>query len=186
MKNIVFLIALWAVLMPAHAGPGFFRSPHDLPPQIDRPASAHYAAAFFDEKAGETCSVDFTWGRLFLNNLTAYPPALTTCVAELRAVVEAFASAPPLLWWNVVPAPPEGGPNGDCVMRLTWIQGSPAVAAATFATRVGGINGQAVPTQPGCVADSRAVAALMAQRWAVTYSKALVDRGMKRGPELED
>lgn len=129
-----------------------------------QPRELATAEGFFraELKAGEVCSFAVSWGRGFLNNIVVSSPSPALCQPEMRAAADALAKAPPLLWWNVVARPPDGSPNGDCVMTLTWPQGTPTQATPTFATRVGGINGTSVPTQPGCVADSHGLAGFIA------------------------
>jgi hypothetical protein len=119
---------------------------------------------FFPEaKAADACQVSYAWGRGFLSNLTTSGAAPVSCTAESIQAADAFAKSPPLLWWNVVQAPPADAPNGDCVMTLSWPSGAPSAATPTFATRVGGLNGTPVPTQPGCIADAHALAAYVVQ-----------------------
>ena len=144
---LILALALAATFNASANGPS---APRDL-----AASDGFFRAA---PKAGELCSFAVSWGRGLLNNIVVSSPSAASCQPEMRAAADAYAKSPPLLWWNVIERPPEGGLNGDCVMALTWSQGSPAQATPTFATRLGGLNGPPLPTQPGCVADSHGLA----------------------------
>jgi hypothetical protein len=123
-------------------------------------------------KAGETCSFSMSWGRGMLNNLTLSPATPASCQSEALAAADALAKTPPQQPWDrIAAAPPQA--NGQCVMTLSWPQGSPGAVSPTLATRLGGINGTPLATEPGCSADAREVADWIVHLGGVAPAKAV-------------